>query len=111
MLQWHVDTQLTTPEQRQSELLFAAPDGGLLSEHCLRKPFDKVCELMGLKMHFTPAGMRRTFNDLARVAHVEGLITKSISGHATERMREHYSTVLPVEQRESIGRMLRLVKG
>jgi hypothetical protein len=42
---------------------------------------------------------------------VETLITKSISGHLTDRMREHYSTVHPVEQRESIGAVLRLVKG
>jgi hypothetical protein len=38
-------------------------------------------------------------------------VTKSISGHLTDRMREHYSTVQPIEQRESIGRVLRLVKG
>jgi hypothetical protein len=40
---------------------------------------------------------------------VEALFT-SISGHVTDRMREHYSTVHPVEQRESIGAVLRLVK-
>jgi len=39
--------------------------------------------------------MRRTFNDLARAAKIEAVITKSISGHLTERMREHYSTVSP----------------
>jgi len=110
-LRWHVATQLRTPEQQASELLFPAADGGLLSEHCLRKPFAKVGELMALGMHFTPRGLRRTFNDLARAAQVEALITKSISGHATDRMREHYSTVHAVEQRESIGRMLRLVHG
>ncbi len=54
--------------------------------------------------------MRRTFNDLARLANVEAVVTKSISGHKTERMREHYSSVQPSEQRESIGRLLRLVK-
>jgi hypothetical protein len=54
--------------------------------------------------------MRRTFNDLARIAHVESLVTRSISGHKTERMREHYSTVSADEQRESIGRVLQLVK-
>jgi hypothetical protein len=42
---------------------------------------------------------------------VEALVTKSISRHLTDRMREHYSTVRPVEQRESIGAVLRLVKG
>jgi hypothetical protein len=56
-------------------------------------------------------GLRRTFNDLARTARVEALVTKSISGHITDRMREHYSTVQPTEQRESIGRVLRLVAG
>jgi integrase len=77
----------------------------------LRKPFARVGGLIGLPMKFTPRGLRRTFNDLARAAKVETLVTKSISGHITDRMREHYSTVQPVEQRESIGRVLRLVKG
>ena len=65
---------------------------------------------MGLGIRFTPRGLRRTFNDLARMAGVESLVTRSISGHATDRMMEHYSTVTPVEQRESIGRVLHLVK-
>ena len=110
VLQWHVDTQLTTPEQKASELLFPGPDGRLLTEHCLRSPFACVGESMGLQMRFTPRGLRRTFVDLARAAQIESLISMSISGHATCRMREHYSTVQPVEQREGIGRMLRLVK-
>jgi len=53
--------------------------------------------------------MRRTFNDMCRAAKVESLVTKSISGHLTDRMKDHYSTVSPIEQRESIGRVLRLV--
>jgi integrase len=61
-------------------------------------------------MRFTPRGLRRTFNDLARAARVEALVTRSISGHQTERMREHYSTVQPVEQRQSIGAVLRLLR-
>ncbi len=110
VLRWHERTQLVTREQQGSELLFPAPEGGFLSEHCLRTPFAKVGALVGLEMTFTPRGLRRTFNDLARVAKVETLVTKSISGHLTDRMREHYSTVNPVEQRESIGAVLRLVK-
>ena len=110
VLRWHVNTQLRTPEQRASELLFPAEDGRLRSEHLLRKPFARVGALVGFEMHFTPRGLRRTFNDLARVAHVEAMVTKSISGHLTDRMREHYSTVTPIEQREGIGRMLRLVQ-
>lgn len=110
VLRWHIDTQLLTPEQKSSELLFPADDGTFRSECFLTKAFGVVSELIGLKKKFTPRGMRRTFNDLARVANVEALVTRSISGHLTEQMREHYSTVSPTEQRESIGRVLRLVK-
>ncbi len=39
---------------------------------------------------FTARGMRRTFNDLSRTAKVESLVTKSISGHLTDRMKDHY---------------------
>jgi Phage integrase family len=110
VLRWHAQTQLETPEQSESELLFPAEDGGFRSECFLTKAFAEVGRLVGLKKKFTPRGMRRTFNDLARLANVEAVVTKSISGHKTERMREHYSSVQPSEQRESIGRLLRLVK-
>jgi integrase len=109
-LKWHLETQLVTPEQQASELLFPAEGGGFRSECFLTKSFAKTRLLIGLKKKFTPCGMRRTFNDLARVANVEAIVTKSISGHLTEQMREHYSTVSPTEQRECIGRVLRLVK-
>jgi hypothetical protein len=69
-----------------------------------------VAKLTGLTKKVTPRAMRRTFNDVARAAQVEGLVTKSISGHLTDRMKDHYSTVSPGEQRESIGRVLRLVR-
>ena len=95
VLRWHERTQLVTEEQRSSELLFPAEDGRLHSEHVLRTPFARVCALVGLPLRFTPHGMRRTFNDLARAARVESLVTRSISGHLTDRMREHYSTVPP----------------
>jgi integrase len=110
ILQWHVDTQLTTKEQLASTLLFPREDGNYRSESSLKKAFAAVCNIIGLTKRFTPRGMRRTFNDLARVANVESMVTKSISGHLTDRMKDHYSTVSPAEQRESIGRVLRLVK-
>ena len=109
VLRWHVDEQLQTPEQLASDLLFPREDGLFRSESSLKKPFAQVGRLIGLKKSFTPRGMRRTFNDLARTARVESLVTKSISGHLTDRMREHYSTVSPGEQRESIGRVVSLV--
>ncbi|WP_394836270.1 site-specific integrase [Pendulispora rubella] len=111
VLRWHVDTQLTTPEQQASELLFPADDGGCRSEGFLAKVFPKVCRMIGLKKKLTPKGMRRTFNDLSRLVSMDDVIQKSISGWTSPRMRELYSTVHPAEQRESIGRVLRLVQG
>lgn len=108
VLRWHLDTQLITPEQRASELLFPSEDGGFRSECFLTKSFAAVGGLIGLKKNFTPRGMRRTFNDLMRIAKVEAIVTKSISGHLTDRMREHYSTVTPDEQRASIGNVIQL---
>ena len=99
------------PRAEGIKALVPAEHGGFRSECFLTKAFAEVGRLIGLKKNFTPRGMRRTFNDLARVANVEAIVTKSIPGHLTEQMRERYSTVSPVEQRESIGRLLRLVKG
>jgi Ribonuclease toxin, BrnT, of type II toxin-antitoxin system len=103
VLRWHLATQLTTPEQKASELLFPAEDGAMRSVSFQKKAFATIGALIGLKKRITPRAMRRTFNDLARAANVEAIITKSISGHQTDRMREHYSTVTPDAQRRSIG--------
>ncbi len=55
-------------------------------------------------------GLRRTFNDLARRAGVDGVVTKSMTGHVTERMREHYSSVGLDEKRQAVGSLMRLVQ-
>lgn len=52
--------------------------------------------------------MRRTFNDLARHAKIEAIVTRSISGHLTERMQDHYSTVASEEQRTGISKVIDL---
>jgi len=54
-------------------------------------------------------GLRRTFNDLARRAGVDAVVTKSITGHVTEQMREHYSSVDLSEKRQAIANVVRLV--
>jgi hypothetical protein len=47
---------------------------------------------------------------LARAAEVESVVTRSISGHLTEQMQLHYSTVNPDEQRRSIGKVIDLMQ-
>jgi integrase len=42
---------------------------------------------------FTSHGFRRTKTDLLRRAAVDPVTAKAITGHSTDRMRDHYSTV------------------
>ena len=51
----------------------------------------------------------RASPDAARIADLEGVVTMSISGHRTPRMRDLYSSVGADEQREGISKVLKLV--
>ena len=52
---------------------------------------------------FTVHGLRRTFNDITRRVHVDPLVIKSLTGHVTEDMREHYSTIDLDEKRRAVA--------
>lgn len=110
VLQWHVDTQLRTPEQQESELFFPNIDGGFRSQTVLQKPFAEVTRELGLTKRVTPRALRRTFNDLARAAQVKDVVTRSISGHLTEGMQRHYSTVSGDEQRQALAKVIGLTQ-
>ena len=65
---------------------------------------------LGLAKHVTPRALRRTFNDLARAAQVQDVVTRSISGHLTEGMQRHYSTVSGDEQRQALAKVIDLTR-
>ena len=109
MLAWHVKTQLRTPEQQDSNLLFPAVTGGFRSPSVLNKPLAEVARELNLGKAITQRALRRTFNDLARAAETKDIVTRSISGHLTERMQQHDSTVSGDEQRDGIARVIQLV--
>jgi integrase len=104
ILRWHVE-QLRGHRQ-ESDLLFPGRHGGFMSTTALTKPFKGVVDHLKLGRTLTPKGMRRTFQDLARHARVDGLVQRAICGHATEEMTELYSTVRAGEIRDAVGRLL-----
>jgi hypothetical protein len=53
--------------------------------------------------------MRRTFQDLMRAANVKDIVTRRISGHATEAMQLGYSTVEQGEILDALTRVNELV--
>ena len=109
ILQWHVD-QLPEGPMRESDLLFPSETGGYRAGSCLDRPFAEITKKLGLKKKITPRAMRRTFQDLARAAEVRDIVTRSVSGHSTEAMQRHYSTVSGQEQRAGLARVLSLAK-
>src|SRR4029078_10062588 len=72
------------------------------------KPFKDVCQHLSLGKKVTPKAMRRTFQDLARRAAVDGLVQRSICGHLTEEMTERYSSVAQAEVQAALGKVVSL---
>lgn len=108
VLRWHVDTQLLRKNMRMSDLLFPSVVGGFRSRSCLDKPFTGVAEKIELGYHFTPRGMRRTYQDLARAAGIHDVVTRAISGHATPEMQQRYSTARGDEVKHALSKVAKI---
>jgi integrase len=88
-------------------LMFPTRSGALHRGTPLRAVLTKACEAAEVTV-ITPHGLRRTFNDLARrVASRE--VVKSVTGHATDVMLEHYSLVDIGEKAEAVDRVTALL--
>ena len=85
--------------------------GGFRSPSCLDKAFRDVAARIGLGHAFTPRGMRRTYQDLARAAKLADIVTRSISGHSTPEMQRHYSTVSGDEMRAGLAKVIDIATG
>ena len=104
VLKEHIAELDKTALTRRSDLLFPSRiTGEIQSKSALQKPFNNVAKGLGLKKRITPKSMRRTFKDLARAAGVEAVVRKAVSGHATDRMDQHYSTAGAGEKRAAVA--------
>lgn len=55
------------------------------------------------------AGQTDALTDLVRLANVDAVVRRALTGHVTEEMQRHYSTVGLDEKRAAITGVLRLV--
>jgi len=100
-----------------SDLLFPAPPtnhnrgGGFQSRSALKGMFADLSTILGLGYDVSPRCMRRTYQDLCRAANVADIVTRSISGHQTEEMQRHYSTVSSDEQRAGLAKVIDIATG
>lgn len=109
VLREHLDS-LTRPKMKASELLFPARHGGFRARSALDRPFADICARLKISPAVTPYAMRRTNKDLMRAAGQGDVVSKAISGHATDEMHEHYSTASPEEIRGAIGKITSLLR-
>lgn len=79
------------PKWRRTGWLFPARGGELHRGTPLRAVVDRACAAAGVR-RITVHGLRRTYNNLARQLAAREVV-KSITGHATDAMLEHYSIV------------------
>ena len=107
ILQWHLGRMPPGP-MRDSELLFPDERGRIASRHRLWLRFRVVAAEVGITKRITPHGMRRTSKDLLRQAGASQVVSMAISGHLTEQMHQHYSTVSEAEQRDSLAKVISL---
>jgi hypothetical protein len=104
VLKEHIAELDKTALTRTSDLLFPSlVTGELQSKSALQKPFNNVAKALGLKKRITPKAMRRSFKDIARAAGIEAVVRKAVSGTATDRMDQHYSTAGAGEKRNAIA--------
>jgi integrase len=89
--------------------MFPSEAGGLRTPGGLWKAWRACVKESKIEERFTVHGLRRTFNDLTRRAGVDGVVIKSLTGHVTEKMRTHYSTVGLDEKLAAVSSVHRLV--
>lgn len=88
--------------------VFPSSVGGLHHKEILRGAMKKALKAAGIERRFTVHGFRRTFNNLSRQVAGE-IVTRSITGHVTQSMTEHYSHVDCTEKLAAAGEIVRLV--
>lgn len=92
----------------KSDLLFPSKVGGYQSPNVLAKPIVEIADAAKITKHLSPYFMRRTFQDLCRAASVHDFVARSISGHATVEMQQHYSSVNGSEVRDGLAKVISL---
>jgi integrase len=93
----------------ENPLMFPANNGELRTANSLDVAFAKAKKTAGITKRFTVHGLRYTFTDLVRRANVDAVVRRALTGHVTEEMQRHYSTVGLDEKRAAIAGVLRLV--
>jgi len=90
--------------------MFPSATGTLRTPNTLDFAKQRCLELAGIDRRFTIHGCRYSFTDLARLAKVDPVTRRELTGHVTEQMQRHYSTVDVAEKREAMNAAMNVLK-
>jgi integrase len=90
-------------------LMFPSTVGTYRTPNSLDAAWAKCLTTAGIGKRFTIHGLRYTFTDLVRLANVDAVVRRALTGHVTEEMQRHYSTIGLDEKRAAVAGVLRLV--
>ena len=89
--------------------MFPSTVGTYRTPNILDAAWAKCLAEAQIDKRFTIHGLRYTFTDLVRLANVDAVVRRALTGHVTEEMQRHYSTVGLDEKRAAVAGVLRLV--
>jgi integrase len=90
--------------------VFPGRNGGVIAANALRTALATALKHAGIGRRFTVHGLRRSFNNLSRQVAGE-IVTRSITGHVSQEMTEHYSHVGREEKLAAASEVVKLVFG
>ena len=96
-------------EESRTNLVFPSRTGEYFQPGALRKPLMHVLAEKKLP-RITVHGLRRTLNNFVR-QHAPGIVTRSIMGHVSEVMTNHYSIAGAEEKKAAVAAVVQLVRG
>jgi integrase len=90
--------------------VFPGRNGGVIAMNALRTALATALKQAGIGRRFTVHGLRRSFNNRSRQVAGE-IVTRSITGHVSQEMTEHYSHVGREEKLAAAASVVKLVFG
>jgi hypothetical protein len=69
----------------------------------------RALKAVGIEQRFSVHGFRRTFYNIARQV-TSGDVVRSLTGHSTEKMTEHYSHIEQYEKQAAVTNVVRLME-
>ena len=86
----------------EAAIVFPARHGGYRYGTSLSKPLRRVRNHLDIDVRVTPQVLRRTWNTLLVEARVDHITIRSILGHSSDQMTEHYAGVPADKKRAAI---------